>query len=146
MDPKEVDVKIKSRITRYFLKGRPHLIDGGVGHAISALIDSIPSSHIHLNCTVTSITQGSNSDSLRVKYEGGESEDFDYVIVATNSMPGAIAGTSGGNSRKWNPSTTVYHSINANKVKVKQLYIGSTFANSSPISMSSSRLSLYWPA
>ena len=140
MDPKEVDVKIKSRITRYFLKGRPHLIDGGVGHAISALIDSIPTSHIHLNCTVTEIIPGSSTDTVKVKYQGGESGDFDYVIVATNSMPGAIAGTSGGNSRKWNPSSTVYHSVDAAKVKECQLYIGSTFANSSPISMANSTL------
>jgi hypothetical protein len=134
MDPKQVSKEVSRRIVRYFIKGRPHLVDGGVGAIIPALLDGIPYSQIHLNTRVTEVVK--TEDGLRIQTDNSNllADTFDYVVIATNGGVGSIRGTSGGNSRHWNASSTVYHSTRKDLSQFNQLMLGENFTNSLVIS------------
>jgi hypothetical protein len=97
-------------------------------------MEDIPISRLHLHSKVTRIVQNPNNQllSLDVERELKEEtfENFDYVIVATNGKVGEIEGTTGGNSRKWLASTTVYHKVNRLPKRNRKLFLGSSFVNS----------------
>jgi hypothetical protein len=137
-DPRNIQGAVAKQILRYFLLGRPHLIDGGVSNLIPALLRGIPSSNMHAKSDVTHIhSDGSDGRlTLQVTKDGKSATftDFDYVIVATNGKVGELPGTTGGNSRAWLSSTTVYHRINKLPMKNLKLFVGASFVNSLVIS------------
>jgi protoporphyrinogen oxidase len=130
LDPKQVSKEVSRKIVRYFIKGRPHLVDDGVGTIIPTLLDGIPSSRIHLNTRVTEVVKA--EDGLKIQSDNSNlpADTFDYVVIATNGGVGSIRGTSGGNSRHWNASTTVYHSTRMDLSQFNQLMLGENFTNS----------------
>ena len=125
---------VAHHVLRYFLIGRPHLINGGVGNLIPILMEDIPKSRLHLNSKVTRIIQNPHDQLLSLSVEREQQaetfENFDYVIVATNGKIGEIGGTTGGNSRQWLASTTVYHKVNRLPKRNRKLFLGSSFVNS----------------
>lgn len=132
--PEKIRGDVAHHVLRYFLVGRPHLINGGVGNLIRILMEDIPKERLHLISKVTRIIQNPNDQllSLIVEKEQREEnfENFDYVIVATNGKIGEIKGTTGGNSRQWLASTTVYHKVNRLPKRNRKLFLGSSFVNS----------------
>jgi len=52
-DPRNIRGDIAKQILRYFLLGRPHLIDGGVANLIPALLQGIPATSLH---TLTNVS------------------------------------------------------------------------------------------
>ena len=134
MDPRQVSKEVSRRIVKYFVKGRPHLVDGGVGTIIPTLLDGIPSSQIHLNTRVTEVVKAEAGLIIRTDNSNLPADTFDYVVIATNGGVGSIRGTSGGNSRHWNASTTVYHSTRKDLSQFNQLILGENFTNSLVIS------------
>jgi hypothetical protein len=137
-DPRNIRGDVAKQILRYFLLGRPHLIDGGVANLIPSLLEEIPAENLHSRARVTQILSDPSSEKMALEVKQGEDietfGEFDFLVIATNGKVGEIAGATGGNSREWLSSTTVYHAINKSPQKNLKLFVGSSFVNSLVIS------------
>lgn len=133
-NPDKIRGDVAHHILRYFLLGRPRLINGGIGNLIPILMEGIPKSQLHPNSKVMQIIQSPHDQLLSLRVERNQQEEifenFDYVIIATNGNIGEIEGTAGGNSRQWLTSTTVYHKVNRLPKKNRKLFLGTSFVNS----------------
>ena len=134
INPDKIRGDVAHHVLRYFLVGRPRLINGGVGNLIPILMEGIPKSQLHPSSTVRQIIHHSHDQLLTLKVERNRQEEtfenFDYVIVATNGRVGEIEGTAGGNTRQWLASTTVYHKVNRLPKRNRKLFLGTSFVNS----------------
>lgn len=136
IDSSEVSPKTKRSIISYFVKGRPSIVNNGVGSLISHLVTPISSSNIHYESKVREISQHGSQLSVTIEKHGKRVEysGFDYVVIATNGAPSSISGTAGGNQREWNSSTTVYHRTTKNLSRFTSLFLGDEMTNSLVIS------------
>ncbi|MBC7463426.1 MAG: FAD-dependent oxidoreductase [Actinobacteria bacterium] len=133
-NPDKIRGDVAKRILRYFLLGRPHLIDGGVSNLIPALLAGIPELRLHSSSKVMSVVHDPVSHLFTLHIQGsGQAttfENFDFVVIATNGKAGEINGTSGGNPREWLASTAVYHKVKKLPKSNHKLFLGASFVNS----------------
>ena len=127
-DPINIRSTTAQRLCRSFVRGKPVIIDGGVGNLVQVLTESIPTAYINLNCEILTVTSKTLSE-VEVTYVDHSthiqsSKSFDYVVDATCSAPGDITGTAGGNAREWLSSTTVYHCSSAIAQMDDALFVG----------------------
>jgi hypothetical protein len=141
-DPAQIRSTIAQKICRSFIAAKPQLIDGGVGNFITGLSSRIPQECIHLDTEISEIWKNPSGKFTVIMKASRKNkvlaEDFDFVIDATCSSPGGIAGTRAGNTRKWLDSTTLYLGCSEIKSTNNALFLGKkgihSFVNSIAVS------------